>query len=107
VVDPGKETRWTEALKRANVEATIYAPKGGDNDNKRKWWNAKMVVTGLHNDGYDVSDEEDSDAEEEDSRNDDDSPAEEERLRRKQIARAEKGKMEFKLMESPILPSPN
>jgi hypothetical protein len=95
--DPGQmkpSKRWTEALKRARLEATISAPRDGENQIRRKWRNAKTVITGLQND--------DCNSDESDDTDDSDSQEEERRRTRRQVLKMKRGKVDAKVMESPV-----
>jgi hypothetical protein len=96
---PGKikpSERWTEALKRARLEATISAPRGGENELRRKWRNAKTVIAGLHNDVWD------SERIDGNGNDDDDSDEEEKRERRRELERLKQRRTGAKVMESPV-----
>jgi len=63
--------RWTDALKRAKVEATVKAPHKEERSPKKRWWKAKNVVAGLHRvDESDISLGEEGEEEEEDDSDD-------------------------------------
>jgi hypothetical protein len=88
--------RWTEALKRAKLEATISSPRGGTSKHRRKWKNAKTVITGLQNDDWDSTEENTSEGDDEDS------DEEERKRRRQELERLKKDKTKAKVMESPV-----
>jgi hypothetical protein len=90
--------RWTEALKRARLEATISAPRGGEDELRRKWRNAMTVIAGLHNDDWDSGESEERECD------DDDSEEEEKRGRRRELERLKQRRTGAKVMESPVFP---
>ena len=89
--------RWTDALKRARVEATMHRDE--DASPKKKWWNAHNVAKGLQN--ADESDVSDVGGEIEDEDSSDDNG----RHRRKQLAQIQKGKNDPKIMGRAVLPN--
>lgn len=91
--------RWTDALKRAKVEVTIHQPRDVQSSSKKKWWNAKNVITALkQSDESDISLDELGVKSDEDT----DSDAEEQRQREKHIKKMKKGIAGAKTMESPV-----
>ena len=99
-ITPGD--RWTDALKRAKVEATIQAPetnKERDTSPRKRWRKANTVIAGLQQ--RDESDLSDDDIE---VRSESDTDAEEQKLRLKHLAKMKKGQEGAKVMESPVIP---
>ena len=100
-ITPGD--RWTDALKRAKVEATMQTvddSKERDTSPRKRWRNAKNIIAGLQQrDENDLSDEEI----EVRSENSNDSDADEEKLRLKHLEKMKKGQAGAKAMESPVM----
>jgi hypothetical protein len=101
-ITPGD--RWTDALKRAKIEATIQAPGNNeerDTSPRKRWKNAKNIIIGLQQrDESDLSDDEIEVRSEDES----DSDAEEQKLRLKHLEKMRKGRAGAKAMESPVCP---
>jgi len=99
-ITPGD--RWTDALKRAKVEATIRAPERTeerDTSPRKRWRNANTIIAGLQQrDESDLSDDEIEVRSEGSS----DSDVEEQKLRLKHLAKMKKGRAGAKAMESPV-----
>lgn len=91
--------RWSDALKRAKVETTIHQPRDAQFSPKKKWRNAKNVITALKQ-----ADESDISLEDLEVKTDeeDDSDAVERRQREKHIKKMKKGIAGAKTMESPV-----
>lgn len=95
--------RWTDALKRAKVEAAIKTPNDEEASPKKKWWNAKNIITALQQrDESDISLSENGDDD-----SDDGSDAVERKHRQKLLEKVKKGKRNAKMMESPVPPKTN
>lgn len=99
-ITPGD--RWTDALKRAKVEATIQAPERTeerDTSPRKRWRNVKTIIAGLQQ--RDESDLSDDDIEVR-SEGSSDGNDEEQKLRLKHLAKMKKGQEGAKAMESPV-----
>jgi hypothetical protein len=101
--------RWRDAINRAKVESTITMGLEDRSDPKKKWWNAKNVITGLHH--QEESDESDLEEALEELEVDDPSGGHnngesKRRHRLKNIRKMKKGRIDAKTMESPVTPPP-
>jgi hypothetical protein len=97
--------RWRDAINRAKVESTIIAGPEDRSDPKKKWWNAKNVITGLqHQEESDESDLEEAleELEVDDPKGGHNNGKSERRHRLKNIKKMKKGRIDAKTMESPV-----
>jgi len=99
--------RWKDAMRRAKVEATLNAGPEDRPHPKKKWRNAKNVITGLQEqEESDETDLEEAVKEIEEPNGNRDSDESEQMHRLKHIRKMKKGRQDAKIMESPVT-SPN